>query len=99
MQTCLSMLNHHQIDNDLVRKQLVINQAIEQTVLMENRGEAIAKMKASRLSNVKQCFTQVNKPGAGLRLNYGYGGALAQSYIEPFTGIPRMKTDIEYQIT
>jgi hypothetical protein len=66
---------------------------------MENRGEAIAKMKASRLPNVKQCFTQNVKPGAGLRLNYGYGGALAQGYIDPFTGVPRMKTDVEYQIT
>ncbi len=67
-------------------------------MLIQNRGEAIAKMKATRLSNVKQCFTQNVKPGTGLRLNYGYGGDLAQGYIGPFNGVPRMKTDIEYQI-
>ena len=94
----LPVLTQYQIDQDLVRKQLIINQAVEQTVLMEDRGKAIAAMKSTRLTNVKQIFSQNNKRGTGLRLNYGYGGNLAQNYIPEYQGVPRMKTDIEYQI-
>ena len=87
-----------QIDNDLVRKQLVIGQAIDQTILVEKRDEAIKLMNRSRLNNVKQCFTLNVDPGTGCRLGYGYGGGLSETFVPRFQGIPRMKTDIEYQI-
>lgn len=86
-----------QIDNDLVRKQLVINQSIEQTVLAKARENGVAALEGPTRTNVRQCFT-MNSQRGGLRLSYGYGGGLTQNFIEPFRGIPRMKTDIEYQI-
>lgn len=86
-----------QIDNDLVRKQLVINQSIEQTVLSKAREDGVAAVEGPNRTNVRQCFT-LNAQRGGLRLSYGYGGGLTQNFIEPFRGIPRMKTDIEYQI-
>lgn len=86
-----------QIDNDLVRKQLVINQSIEQTVLTKAREDGVAALEGPNRINVRQCFS-LNAHRGGLRLSYGYDGGLTQNFIEPFRGIPRMKTDIEYQI-
>lgn len=87
-----------QIDNDLVRKQLIINQAIEQTVLTELRDDGVNALDGPNSRNVKQCYTLNVQHGSGLRLTHGYGGGLSQSFIDPFKGVPRMKTDIEYQI-
>ncbi len=89
-----------QIDNDLVRRQLIINQGIEQTLLIESRREADSTMyDRGTLPNVKQCFSlNENKPGWGVRFGYGRGGEANSAPIPPFQGRPRMKTDIESQI-
>ncbi|MCJ1373013.1 Structural maintenance of chromosomes protein 6 [Loxospora ochrophaea] len=88
-----------EIDNDLVKRQLIIQQGIEQTILIESREEAVNAMDNHRLRNVKQCFTLHNAShGAGLRLAYGWGNALSSTFIPPYNGLPRMKTDTEYQI-
>ena len=92
------VLRRFQIDDDLVRKQLIINQAIEQTVLTERRDDGVKALEGASSLHVKQCYTLNVKPGSGLRLTHGYGGGLSQSYIDPFKGVPRMKTDVEYQI-
>ncbi|KAK4694903.1 structural maintenance of chromosomes protein 6, partial [Lecanoromycetidae sp. Uapishka_2] len=86
------------IDNPLVRKLLIINQGIDQTILIAERQIAIDEMNSERLQNVRQCFSLSFKPGEGLRLAYGYGGGLSQSHQQAWRGNPRMKTDIEYQI-
>ena len=99
MGMCLvQVLIRDQIDNDLVRKQLVINQGIDQTILIQDRQEAIDTMSSERLHNVKQCFSFNIRPGEAVRLAYGWGGGLSQSYQPAFKGSPRMKTDVEYQI-
>ena len=87
-----------QIDNNMVRNSLIINQSIEQTILIADRKEAIARMNEARIPNVRQCFTHNKRPGSGIRYGYGFGGNLSETYIFPFEGTPRMKTDIEYQI-
>jgi hypothetical protein len=94
----LQVLTNSQIDNDLVRKQLVINQGIDQTILIQDRKEAIDAMDSERLHNVKQCFSFNVRPGEAVRLAYGWGGGLSQSHQAAFRGSPRMKTDVEYQI-
>lgn len=94
----MTSLTCSQVDNDLVRKQLIINQAIEQTVLTEHRDDGVNALEGPRSRNVKQVFCLNVNPRSGLRLSHGYGGGLSQSYIDPFKGVPRMKTDIEYQI-
>lgn len=92
------MLTYSQIDNQLVRKQLIIGQGIDQTILIEERVDAVEIMNASRLSNVKQCYAHNIKRGTGIRFAYSQGGGLSEGYIGAFNGTPRMKTDIEYQI-
>ncbi|KAL9129739.1 MAG: hypothetical protein Q9217_001897 [Psora testacea] len=87
-----------EIDNDMVRNSLIINQSIDQTILITDRKEAIARMNEARIPNVRQCFTHNNKSGSGARFGYGFGGNLSETYIHPFDGTPRMKTDVEYQI-
>lgn len=82
----------------MVKKQMIINQAIEQTLLIENRNDGVAALEGDKSRNVRQCYTLNNQAGSGLRLGYGYGGTLSQSFLDPFRGIPRMKTDVEYQI-
>ena len=68
------LLTRGQFDNDLARKQLIIGQSIDQSILIENRRDAIDTMNSARLPNVKLCFTLIKKTGEGLRMNYGYGG-------------------------
>ena len=77
---------------------MIINQAIEQTILIENRDDGVAALLGDKSRNVKQCYSVNVKPGSGLRLSRGFGGGLSQNYLDPFIGIPRMKTDVEYQI-
>ena len=80
-------------------RQLVINQGIEQTILIEDMEEANKRMDDVRLRNVKQCFSMnPAKPGAGMRIGYGWGGNLSSTAIDPYEGMPRMKTDDESQI-
>lgn len=86
-----------QIDEDLARKQLIINQAIEQTILINSREDATNIMNETRLSNVKQCYA-FNARGSGHRLSYGWGGGLVSAYVPAWSGPPRMKTDVEYQV-
>ncbi|KAL8705541.1 MAG: hypothetical protein Q9201_001358 [Fulgogasparrea decipioides] len=88
-----------EIDEDLVRKQLIINQMIEQTILIDSRPDAVNVMSDTRLQNVKQCFTHNVRPGTGIRFSYGWGGGLAENYIPAYQGPPRMKTDVEYQVS
>lgn len=89
-----------EVDNDAVRRQLIINQVVEQTLLIEDRSQAIAAMyEQGRLRNVKQCFSMNDqRNGWGVRLAYGWQGAENISPMPPYQGKPRMKTDIESQI-
>ncbi|KAI9822924.1 MAG: Structural maintenance of chromosomes protein 6 [Thelocarpon impressellum] len=90
-----------EIDNDLVRRQLIINQGIEQTILIENLKEANRTMyDGPRLRNVRQCYCiNDQRRGWGIRLGYGQGGEPSSSPMRPMTGKPRMKTDTETQIS
>lgn len=91
-----------EIDNDLVRAQLVINQGIEQTILIEGRQDAMRIMyDGGRPRNVKQCFCLHDKKrGYGIRLGFMPGsGDPSSSPIAPTGGKPRMKTDVESQIS
>lgn len=89
------------IDNDLVRRQLIINQGIEQTILVEKRSDAMRILyDGARPRNVKQCFCLHDKQrGYGIRLGFMPGtGDPSSSPIQPYKQKPRMKTDVESQI-
>ena len=67
-------------------------------MLIEDRETAIDTMNSGRVNNLRQCFALTNKRGEGVRLGYGFGGGLSQTHMPAWNGLPRMKTDIEYQI-
>jgi chromosome segregation ATPase len=89
-----------EIDNDLVTRQLIISQAIEQTILIERREDAMNTMyKGPRPTNVKQCFCIGTRRGWGLRLGFMSGtGDPTSGPIQPTGRKARMKTDLESQI-
>jgi len=90
-----------EIDNELIRRQLIINQGIEQTILIEDRKTAMRVMyDGARPRNVKQCFClHDTRRGWGIRLGYTGGTTDASSGpIAPPDGKPRMKTDVESQL-
>ena len=88
-----------EIDNDAVRKQFVIANGIEQTILIEDLEEGRRTMfDHGRLSNVKRCFCMnPNNKRQGIMLSY-VGNNPSQDPIHEFVGVLRMKTDIDAQI-
>ena len=91
--------NLAKIDHPLVLRQLVINHAIEQTILIREMREARVVMRRERLPKVKQCFSiQDADPDVGMRFAYGTGSNLQSSFIDRFQGATRMKTQKRDQI-
>ena len=90
-----------QIDNDLVRNQLIINQAIEQTVLIENMDEGyeFIRGRGPLTQNVKMCFTFADgDTRKGRVFNGTNSGGVNNSPIAEFTGAMRMQVDQDAQI-
>jgi structural maintenance of chromosomes protein 6 len=90
-----------EIDNDLVRSQLIINQSIEQTILIEGREDSMRILyEGTRPVNVKQCFClNEGRRGWGIRFGYSAGsGNPSSGPIAPTGRQPRMKTDADSQI-
>lgn len=83
------------IDSDLVRNQMIINQGIEQTVLIEDRKEAREFM-ISRPQNVKQIFAMHDdRSGGGIRFGWSSSGGLSSGPIQDYRRTPRMRTNLE----
>lgn len=83
-----------------MRNQLIINQGIEQTLLIQDRKRAVEVMyDGGRPRNVRQCFclNDDRSTGRGMRLAFSRSGGQDMSSIQRFDGRPRMKTDIESQ--
>jgi len=92
-----------EIDNDLVKHQLIIHKAIEQSLLVWDRKEAYKVMfEGPRPRNVKCCFTMhdTNK-SAGHRFAFtGRNGSSQEMapIMMRLNSRPRMKTDAESQM-
>jgi structural maintenance of chromosomes protein 6 len=88
------------IDNDLVRKQLVIQHGIEQTILVADMEEASEVLYArERPRNVRRCYTfDPNTKRRGLHLTYTRSGEASQDPIAEWNGAPRMRTDMGAQV-
>lgn len=87
------------IDNELVRKHLVINQMIDQTVLMDSSKEALDLMRNSNRfpENVKSILTKhPNKVGAGNRWFFTPSGGQSSAPIRPY-GRPAVRMDMDDQ--
>lgn len=89
-------------DNDLARNQLIIGQAIDQTVLASNQeeGAAIAMMGQAEAhrQKIRQVFTLNGRNGGGIRFGWTQSGNQTQAPIERWSGRPRMQTDKEARI-
>jgi structural maintenance of chromosomes protein 6 len=91
------------INNDLVKKQLIISQAIEQSILVVNLQDGMRIMfDGARPKNVRQCLCINNQTrGWGHRLAYMNRQSQNRevSPIKPTNRDPRMQTDIESRIS
>ncbi|KAL4882319.1 P-loop containing nucleoside triphosphate hydrolase protein [Aspergillus karnatakaensis] len=88
------------IDNDLVRRQLIINHGIEQNLLIENLEEASSVLfDSEKPKNVKRCYC-INQSDRrrGIHLSYSRTGEPSQAPVSVYNGNPRMKSDRDSQI-
>ncbi|EKV16721.1 DNA repair protein Rad18, putative [Penicillium digitatum PHI26] len=95
-----TVLRTLQIDNELVRRQLIINHGIEQMLLIEDVNEASAVLfDGARPRNVKRCYSIDPKDRRrGLHLSYSRAGEPSQAPVMGWTDGPRMKSDVALQI-
>lgn len=100
-QNYMTWLRVLKFDNELARNQLIIAQAIDQTVLAPNQdeGAAIAMMGQAEAHRrkIRQVFT-LGRNGAGIRFGWTSSGNQTQGPIERWSGRPRMQTDKEARI-
>jgi chromosome segregation ATPase len=99
----VTILRVLEIDHDLVRNQLIINQGIEQSLLIRDRREAYNTMYSGpKPRNVRQCFAMHDtRKDAGHRLAY-----TGRHHDNPDMGgvkfnprqMSRMSTDVESQV-
>ncbi|KUJ10625.1 putative structural maintenance of chromosomes protein 6 [Mollisia scopiformis] len=91
------------IDNDLVKRQLIITMGIDQSILVKRREEGFRVMyQGPRPRNVRQCFClHDSERGFGHRLGFTGSGGVHQDItpISPPKHKPRMQTDIESQVS
>lgn len=73
-----------------MKRQLIVANDIEKTLLMEDRAAA-DKVMARKPHNIKTCYTaSIQKVGAAM-------GARTEA-LEPYRGPPRFRQDVEPQI-
>ncbi|CAD6503126.1 BgTH12-02795 [Blumeria graminis f. sp. triticale] len=88
------------IDNDLVRRHLIISQAIEQTLLIKRREDALRIMfEGSKPINTRQAYSlHDNQRNHGIYFGFTARGSPFTSGIKPPKGLPRMQSDTESKI-
>ncbi|CAI7591483.1 unnamed protein product [Penicillium bialowiezense] len=96
-----TVLTTLQIDNELVRRQLIINHGIEQMLLIENLEEASSVLfDGDRPRNVKRCYSiDARDRRRGIHLTYSRVGEPSQSPVAGWSKGPRMKSDSALQIS
>ena len=87
-----------EIDNDLVRNLLIINQMAEQTALIPDFNEAHDFMySGERPRNVKATIAFPSDRTRGIRYEFSARGAAKSSNLTAWVGHARMRTDIQDQ--
>ncbi|KAK6352692.1 Structural maintenance of chromosomes protein 6 [Orbilia blumenaviensis] len=92
----LTVLRALEIDNDDIRRTLVMMNQVEQTILVEDHTEGRRIMERSP-DNVRFCYSinkNTNGNGFNIKMGQGSGGV---DPIVGWTGRPRMATSIEEQ--
>lgn len=88
-------------DNDLVRKQLVIHHAIEQSILIPDVEEASRVLYSGpRPRNIRRCmcFQSASDKRRGIVLTYTRHGEASQDPIDEWRGAARLQTDMRAQV-
>lgn len=96
----LTWMRTLKIDNDLVRNQMIINQGIDQTVLIEDRNEAV-EVQQQRPQNVKQIFSMHDNrhEDGGIRWGWSSTGAVSSAPIRGWgRNLPRMQANTRDRI-
>jgi len=88
------------IEDEAIKKHLIIQHAIEQQLLIGDLQEATSTMYDNdRLRNVRGCFAfNPNDKRSGILLKYTASGEPAQDPVNQWQGQPRMKGDLEATI-
>lgn len=97
----VTVLRTLEIDDEMVKKQLVIAHGIEQTILIPDMTEASRELFAhgQPLKNVRRCYCfNPHSRQRGFVLMYKGRGEAAQDPIHQYDGLPRMKSDVEETI-
>jgi chromosome segregation ATPase len=98
-ESLLTIMRALEIDNDMVRNQLIINQAIEQTVLIPDSNDANHFMHGgTKPRNAKVAVAFNAERGGGLRYDFSRSGAPKATPMKPWQGPVRMQTDRAEQI-
>nr|POE93266.1 structural maintenance of chromosomes protein 6 [Quercus suber] len=92
----VTILRVLQVDNDLVRNQIIINQAVENTVLTSSTEEAISLIQ-NHEPRVKAAICQAEH-GGGARYSLTSSGNAAGGPVRPWQGQARMKANREDQL-
>ncbi|KAL9057851.1 MAG: hypothetical protein Q9162_002081 [Coniocarpon cinnabarinum] len=94
-----TILRALEIDNETVQTQLVINSAIEQTILVDSQAEAIRLSENGLPTYCKAIMCpHPRERGRGFRFQQGRGGSQKMEPVDPWTRGYRMKTDDEAAI-
>ncbi|KAJ6111608.1 hypothetical protein N7523_007669 [Penicillium sp. IBT 18751x] len=90
-----------QIDNHMVRRQLIINHGVEQMLLIEDLEKASAVLfDGQRPRNVKRCFCIDSRDRRrGIHLSFNRMGEPSQAPVGVYHGHPRMQSDLASQIS
>ncbi|KAL1619236.1 Structural maintenance of chromosomes protein 6 [Diplodia seriata] len=102
----LTWMRALKFDNDLVRNQMIINNLIEQTVLIEDFDEAYnfalgpgTGENHPRPNNVKQVYTMAKNKRGGVRFGWALSGGGTQAPIGTQNNrLPRMQTEVESRL-
>lgn len=89
-----------EIQNEHVKKHLIIQHAIEQFILVPDVTQATATMfNTDRLRCVRGCFTFLpHDTQRGILLKYTASGHPSQDPVQPWNTMPRMRGDLEATI-
>lgn len=89
-----------QIENPMVRSQLIIQHAIEQILLIEDVEKAsVVLFDGARPKNVKRCYSiDARDMRKGITLSFNRIGDPNQAPVAMYQGQPRMKSDMASQI-
>ncbi|KAJ5885314.1 hypothetical protein N7495_009824 [Penicillium taxi] len=90
-----------QIDNSMVRSQLIIQHSVEQMLLIEDLIKATSVLFGGRRpTNVKRCYSlDVTDRRRGVTLSFNRTGLPSQAPVAMYNGQPRMKSDLASQIS